>query len=141
MGSATGGAMTLAGAILVTVVVKTPVAWIDVARDIPTGGVSGFDGHRADDDGAHGSVSEPLSCPRRGDGKTGNDRDWGGENGFHDHDLSTMNYAKFLDSTWGPTFNNTSRYGPNNANLEIIWRKSELMDRAPRVHLSGFLWK
>jgi hypothetical protein len=87
MGSATGGAMTLAGAILVTVVVKTPVAWTDVARDMPTGGVSGFDGHRADDDGAHGSVAEPLSCPRRGDGKTGDDRDWGGENGFHDHDL------------------------------------------------------
>jgi hypothetical protein len=88
--------MTVAGAILVTVVVKTPVAWIDVARGVPTGRVSGFTGHRADDDSAHCSVSEPLSRPCRGDGETGDDCDCGCENGFHDQALSTINYAKFL---------------------------------------------
>src|SRR5690349_21442924 len=91
MGSAAGVAMTVPCVVLVTVVVKTPVARIDVARLMPTGRVFGSVADRADDDGAHGSVPEPLSRLCRGDGKAGDDRDYAGENGFHDHDLSTMN--------------------------------------------------
>jgi len=63
---------------------------------VPTGRVSGFAGHRVEDDGTHGSVSESLSRPGWGDGEAGDDGDCARENGFHDHVLSTMNYTKLL---------------------------------------------